>query len=59
MSVDLSNAVVEVYDPQSGRSGKAFYRRRYGVDEGHGSIDLQSYSEVIRIDGMVAKRCKS
>lgn len=50
--VDLSNDFVEVYDPQAGRPGKAFYRRRYGVDEGTGSIDLQSYAEVIRIDGV-------
>jgi hypothetical protein len=53
--IDLSNAVLEVYDPQSGRPGKAFYRRRYGEDEGIGSIDLQTYSEVIRIDGANAE----
>jgi tRNA G10 N-methylase Trm11 len=41
-----------VTDPRAGRPGKAFYRRRYGVDEGTGSIDLQGYAEVIRIDGV-------
>ena len=49
--IDLSNEYVEVFDPQSRRPGKAFYRRRYGIDEGMYSVDLQSYAEVIRIDG--------
>lgn len=46
--VDLSNGVVEVYDPQRGRPGKQYYRHRSDDENG---VALTAYAEVIRIDG--------
>ena len=50
---DLSDAVLEVYDPQEGRPGKRYYRRRRDDDDGNPlSVPMTSYAEVLRVDAV-------
>ncbi len=49
---DLSGRDTRVYDPQRGRTGRLFYRRRYDDADG---VPMTAYAEVVRIDGVRAK----